>query len=100
MAYKERVAYSVLQLKPWEFERLTPFELEKLERGFNEREKYMDSKAAFLTTLITNTQLKEGLNVADVMKALHPMTTIERIKANRAFEREWLEAEGGDIENG
>ncbi|WP_295790063.1 hypothetical protein [uncultured Veillonella sp.] len=53
-----------------------------------------------MTTLITNTHLKEGLNVADVMKALHPMTAVERVRADRAFEREWIEARGGEMDNG
>lgn len=53
-----------------------------------------------MTTLITNIHLKEGLNVADVMKALHPMTAVERVRADRAFEREWIEARGGEMDNG
>ncbi|WP_295237061.1 hypothetical protein [Veillonella sp.] len=75
-------------------------ELEKLERGFTDRERYVDQKAAFLTTLITNVQLKDGIAVKDVMKALHPLTAVEKIKENWAFEREWLEAQGGEISDG
>jgi len=83
----------VLQLKPWEFERLDVMELEKLERGFNDREKYRDQKAAFLTTILANVHLKKGIDVKDLMRSLHPPTKVEKIKQDIVFKREWKEAE-------
>ena len=95
----ERLAYSLLNLKPWEFERLTVREFEMMIRGYDIRMRIEDSKRAFFFCMATNVHLKKSSQIKprDVMKALYPMTARDRMIEEMQFIEEW-EAKGGELD--
>jgi hypothetical protein len=100
VAQAEQVAYGPLNLKPSEFERLTPREFELMCKGYEARMLDLDVRLGYFFTMATNVHLKasQRITVKDVMKALHPPTEIDRIRDEAAFKREWEEAlsKGGE----
>lgn len=92
MARAQRIAYGPLQLKPWEFERLTPREFELLCRGYEDRARDLDMRLAYFFTMATNVHIpkpSQRITVKDVMKQLHPTSAKERKLEEKAFIEEW-----------
>ncbi len=100
MAQAEQVAYGPLNLKPSEFERLTPREFELMCKGYEARMRDLDVRLGYFFTMATNVHLKasQHIKVKDVMKDLHPPTELDRIREEAKFKREWEEAltKGGE----
>lgn len=90
----------MLALKPWEFERLTILEFDKLVKGYEARVKEQDAREAFFATLLANVHIpkKHRLKVSDIMKALHPKTHAEVEREEDLFLQEW-EAQGGETDS-
>lgn len=92
----EEIAYSVLDLKPWELMKLQPMEFRKLVKGYEQRRKVEDMNRAFWVAHIVNTQMSKPIEPRDFMKILYPPTAVERKQAEEEFIREFR-AEGGVI---
>ena len=92
----EDIAYSLLELKPWELMKLQPMEFKKLVRGYEKRQRAIDTRNAFWVTQLVNTQLKEPITPMDFIKLIYPPTAAERKKAEADFIREFRKA-GGEI---
>lgn len=94
------MAYSILELLPWEFEKLTILEFEKLVEGYELRMRERDAKTAFFSTMMTNIHIpkeSDRIKVSDVMKVLYPPTPEDKEREEELFIREWQE-EGGEID--
>jgi hypothetical protein len=87
----------VLNLKPWEFEELTPREFDLMCEGYEARMKETDARLAYFFTMATNVHLKASgrIKISDIMKELHPKSAKERKQEEEEFMREWI-AEGGE----
>lgn len=87
----EPIAYGALNLKPWEFEELTPREFDLLCDGYEMRAKELDTRLAYFFTMATNVHLKSNhrIQVADIIKQLHPKSKAQRRAEEEKFMREW-----------
>lgn len=96
MRNAEEIAYSVLDLRPWEFMKLQPIEFKKLVRGYERKRKIDDMNRAFWVANIMNTQLSEPIEPKKFIEILYPPTAAEKRQAEADFIREFREA-GGEI---
>ena len=94
----ERMAYGPLNLKPWEFMKLSPMEYYKLVEGYELRMEIEDRRQAYFTCIMTNVHIagNKRLKVEDIMKQLHPMTLAQRKTEEKLFMEEFRQA-GGEI---
>ena len=92
------MAFGLLGLRPWELEKMTPFELEAMAEGKREVLKNEDMKRALFTAYVVNVHLKRAnqIKVKDIMDQIWPITAEERKQEEIAFIEEF-EAEGGEI---
>lgn len=106
MTWAEGWAYGPLELKPWEFERLQPYEFEQLIEGWNWRNelsennrKRTETVLCYLTAHLLNVSgksIKGKITVADLTRPLE-----DKPKRDKQSDKEYLkelfpDAFGGD----
>lgn len=77
---------------------MQPVEFNKMVKGYERRQRILDTNKAFWVANIMNTQLAKGKGVEpkDFIDILYPMTALEKKQLEEQFIKEFR-AEGGEI---
>ncbi|WP_028971998.1 hypothetical protein [Sporomusa ovata] len=68
MEWAEPIAYGPLELMPWQFGRLQPYELMDLWDGYQWRRKNNDDTLAYYVCRLMNLQLKDPIQPAQISR--------------------------------